>query len=80
MELKKIIKYGIFIQIGCVLQTFLFYLRFNNLILRKELIAMMQKGNDYFLIFFYFDLIILLISIGLYTWVLGKNKKKKKSK
>lgn len=53
------------LSLGITIDNLILYLRFANPILRKELIDYMNRGNEYFLLFFYFSLIFTLILVGL---------------
>ncbi len=78
MEYKysKLMGYMICIIIGSIGSTLLFHFRFNNDLLRRELILFMENSNQgYFLTFVYSEVLILIVGIGIYLIVKRKIKK-----
>lgn len=49
MNVKKIYEYGLCGSIGSFISMMILHFRFNNEMLRRELILYMQEGNGYFL-------------------------------
>lgn len=85
---KKITINSIFIGffwfwVGVTFSNLFYYLRFTNKVLRNELIDIMKTSNNYFLVYFYVDLVFTLILMGTYIYFYRRNlfsKKEGKSK
>jgi hypothetical protein len=62
MEEKKVnfklwFNYFLVFWAGITIANLIYYLRFSNEVLRRELIYFMEKGNGYFLTWFYLILL-----------------------
>lgn len=67
--------------IGIILQDIDYHFRFNNPLLREELLLSMQNGNSgYFLTFAFFSTILLLLGVLVIGLLEGKIKFKKTKK
>lgn len=80
MNIKKISINMIWIILGMTIKDIFWYLRFLNPTLKRELIITMRDGNDYFLTFIYFDILVLLIFLILAVWVNDKMKIKRRKR
>jgi hypothetical protein len=68
----------LWIILGMTIRDIVWYLRFLNPTLKRELIITMRDGNDYFLTFIYFDILVLLIFLILAVWINDKMKRRKR--
>lgn len=75
MKFVNFLKYGSILWLGSAINSILFHFRFNNEILRRELIIFMQERNNYFIMFTIADLLFFLLFGG--TYLLFRYKEKK---
>ena len=77
MKVKNFIEKAIWVSLGTALSSFLFEIRFNNPILRRELLIIMGGGGSYFSMWVFVGLILAVFFFVLYLYSNKKIKTKK---
>lgn len=68
----NMLKGVILVLLGSLITNLTYHLRFENDLLRKELVLFMQDGNGYFLAYAYFNIFLLIIVGGVYLIIRNK--------
>jgi hypothetical protein len=76
MKPKSILLALIWINFGMLIESLIYHFRFNNELLRREMLLLMQNGNSYsyFLSFACMNFIILIIGSAFYFYLYRRRK------
>jgi len=78
LSIEDVIKATIWFFIGAFMEVAIFYIKFENDYMRRELILIMQNGYNYFELFLYMNFLIIVFFVGVFIFIRNFWRFKKK--